>query len=352
MSDSVSNVEYASIISNNLSMFKPNIFDILAQENMHSLVRPAFQHSITWLARNMPVLSSLSAHKNKLYLILHSTIEYVYLRAFDSLFSEHFYGMRRHSISNNKQRLLCVLFSVIWPFLKFKLDEFYEDVEREQDESQYTQQTSNPLLNSFKKLVLKFYPYLHAFYSLWIWFVKFKFMFGVSESSSPFLSLLGLKLIYDVQRGSQSGGSIPQRTSYLRTCLTLLSSSFTTFMYFIQFLKWYEEYMQNRSFQRTNDLTESFSLDELSVKSDESTNKPPSLPLKLKSNKIMQKILENRSLCPLCLNKRKNECVLSVSGFVFCYTCLYKFVKEHQRCPITSYSCSTRNIIRVYSSNE
>lgn len=351
MSDSVNNVEYASIISNNLSMFKPNIFDILAQENMHSLVRPAFQHLIAWLARNVPFCGSLSAHKNKLYLILHSTIEFVYLRAFDALFAEHFYGLRRHLMRNNKQRLLSILFSVIWPFLKFKLDEFYEDVEREQDEPRQTQ-TSNAMFNLFIKFMLKFYPYLHAFYSLLIWFVKFKFMVGASESSSPFLTLLGLKLIYDVQRGSLESHSAKAQPTHLRTCLTFLSSSFTTFMYFIQFLKWYEEYAQNRSFQRTNDLAESFSFNETNVQIDESINEPPCLPIKLKSNKIIQRLLEDRSLCPICLNKRKNECVLSVSGFVFCYACLYKFVKEHQRCPITSFSCSTKNIIRIYSSNE
>jgi len=62
--------------------------------------------------------------------------------------------------------------------------------------------------------------------------------------------------------------------------------------------------------------------------------------------------MQDKNLCPLSTKKRTNECVLSVSGFVFCYVCIFKFVREHQRCPLTNYPCTIKNIIRIYDSSD
>ena len=75
------------------------------------------------------------------------------------------------------------------------------------------------------------------------------------------------------------------------------------------------------------------------------------LASKLENNKAYKQ-MQDKNLCPLCIKKRTNECVLSVSGFVFCYVCIFKFVREHQRCPLTNYPCTIKNIIRIYDSSD
>ena len=143
----------------------------------------------------------------------------------------------------------------------------------------------------------------------------------------------------------------------------LSNKLFTTSLYFLQFLRWYHDYMQNNSLQTKDVLL--ILIKSLKQKNnnkipnnlenenelDENILPPPELPEKLLNNKHYKILLENSSLCPLCSKERTNQCVLSVSGFVFCYPCIFKFLKEHKRCPITSFPCSTKNIVRIYGTS-
>lgn len=36
----------------------------------------------------------------------------------------------------------------------------------------------------------------------------------------------------------------------------------------------------------------------------------------------------DRTICPLCSQKRANPSVVTVSGFVFCYACIFKYVSQ------------------------
>ncbi|KAK8953263.1 Peroxisome biogenesis protein 12 [Platanthera guangdongensis] len=36
----------------------------------------------------------------------------------------------------------------------------------------------------------------------------------------------------------------------------------------------------------------------------------------------------DRTICPLCSQKRVNPSVLAISGFVFCYSCIFKYVSQ------------------------
>lgn len=36
----------------------------------------------------------------------------------------------------------------------------------------------------------------------------------------------------------------------------------------------------------------------------------------------------DRTICPLCSQKRANPSVVAVSGFVFCYACIFKYVSQ------------------------
>jgi hypothetical protein len=54
----------------------------------------------------------------------------------------------------------------------------------------------------------------------------------------------------------------------------------------------------------------------------------------------------DRTLCPLCCQKRNNPSVLSVSGFVFCYSCIFKSVSQvdilltsHSKQPFSVFLC-------------
>ena len=374
-----SNMQYASIISRNEQMMlrepetdeiKPSIFDVIAQENMNALFRTSFNHLFDWISSYSSRVARYKKYSNELYLVIHSSIEYFYLKAYDALLSEHFYGMKRVRLSGDRKRLLSILVSIVVPYLKAKLDEVYEELERAVDDP--TGQPSEPatpkataiskLVKKFKKLVLKFYPYFHLVWSSVIWIYRFKFMINKSDVHSPLLRLLNLKLVYSLDDLNQKVFSnITNQTLGKRLFthfVSYLNYGFTSLLFFIQFLQWYNFYSDN-SFNGSNEVLRPLTGFVSTLKSNSSKFEgngqkcipPPVLPDKLVNSK-MYKQLKEHNFCPLCSGKRRNESALTVSGFVFCYTCIFKYVKEHGKCPLTCYPCDTKNIIRIYTSTD
>lgn len=57
-------------------------------------------------------------------------------------------------------------------------------------------------------------------------------------------------------------------------------------------------------------------------------------------------------LCPLCGKERVNATVLSVSGFVFCYTCINRHVQTSKQCPISKIPATGAHLIRLYDNQQ
>ncbi|KAL0382712.1 UNVERIFIED_CONTAM: Peroxisome biogenesis protein 12 [Sesamum calycinum] len=53
---------------------------------------------------------------------------------------------------------------------------------------------------------------------------------------------------------------------------------------------------------------------------------PPPPPPKVAKEGIP--LPPDKTVCPLCLQKRTNPSVMAVSGFVFCYTCIFKYANQ------------------------
>ena len=52
----------------------------------------------------------------------------------------------------------------------------------------------------------------------------------------------------------------------------------------------------------------------------------------------------------LCLQTRTNPAMTSVSGYTFCYPCLFNFMTREQCCPVTRIPASIDSIRRLYQS--
>ena len=57
---------------------------------------------------------------------------------------------------------------------------------------------------------------------------------------------------------------------------------------------------------------------------------------------------EDRSLCPLCLSQRTNPAMAVVSGYVFCYPCLFNHLTHSGWCPVTRLPMTVANVRRLY----
>lgn len=190
--------------------------------------------------------------------------------------------------------------------------------------------------------MLKYYQYFHLVWSLAFWYGQFRFMINQSDVHSPLFSILNLKLAYDLNRGVQENDS-----SLFRKALRLANQCFTNILFFVQFLKWFYDYRENRSYYGVG---ENETMNETTTTRSDFVPEPK-LSEKLANNKAYKAISQS-GLCPLCNKKRTNQCALTVSGFVFCYPCIFRFVKENKRCPLTNFPCTTKNIVRIYSTND
>lgn len=369
-----SSLEYASLVSNwempNQTAPRPSIFDILAQENMHALFKSAFDHLLRRLTSHTTRLARLSRFTDEIYLLAHGFIECMYLKTYNALFSEHFYSMKRvPSFSSKFKTVLTALFSILVPYIKSKLDSLYEELEKETSEGVERGDTS--LKSRLVKLLLKYYPYFHLIWSVVFWYFRIAFMIRKTDYHSPIIAALGQHLVYniDLMQQTQSFGWSTLRTDFVKTVLYFSNNIFTAGMYLLQFMKWYQESEENESDQSTSTTASSITSDQvaqticnIALKNNHKNQEDeeedldiipaPRLPDKLLNSKPYRMLVEKTNQCPLCNRTRTNQCVLAVSGFCFCYPCIFKFVKEHKRCPITSFPCSTKSIIRLYITAE
>jgi len=61
------------------------------------------------------------------------------------------------------------------------------------------------------------------------------------------------------------------------------------------------------------------------------------------------RIPENKLHCPICDKPRTNPAI-AASGFAFCYPCIFRYVQDHKRCPITFIATDVDQIRKIYDS--
>ncbi|KNA15491.1 hypothetical protein SOVF_097830 isoform C, partial [Spinacia oleracea] len=75
---------------------------------------------------------------------------------------------------------------------------------------------------------------------------------------------------------------------------------------------------------------------------------PPPPPPAPKVAKEGIKLPSDRTVCPLCSEKRANPSVVTVSGLVYCYGCIFKYVSQYKRCPVTLIPAEVEDIRRLF----
>lgn len=124
--------------------------------------------------------------------------------------------------------------------------------------------------------------------------------------------------------------SLLQRTWWLlsqaaRGTAVSLSTSLSLGVFFLQFLDWWYSSENQNTMKTLTSL--------------------PAPPLHLLEP---QQGADSRT-CPLCRRSWTNTTVLSTSGFIFCYRCVYTYVKANRRCPLTGFPSELHHLIKIYA---
>ncbi|XP_060601531.1 peroxisome assembly protein 12-like [Ruditapes philippinarum] len=318
---------------------RPSVFEVLAQESLISTVRPAIKHAVRVAAENRPErFGWLLQHYDEVYTALNFLLEQYYLRKYCATFAENFYSLKRvYGDTPSSSRLprgvvwKSLFYVVILPYIKQKMDEKFEDLRHV-----YNTYAGNQEMSRLSKTFVAVYPYVHTVWEGAVLSYQTAYMFGKCDWHSPFLHLTGVTLCNDLEEGdSISSRSTPWQQLSLQEKLVLVvkkllnftavsvSTSLSVGLFFIQFLDWW--YTSETSHK---------SLTSLPV---------PDPPERDSSSEATQ-----FNICPICHRTRSNDTALSVSGYVFCYPCIYDYVKEYKKCPVTKFPAQTEHLIKLY----
>ncbi|XP_029527106.1 peroxisome assembly protein 12 [Oncorhynchus nerka] len=332
---------------------RPSIFEVLAQDSLMGAVRPALRHAVKVLAESNPSrYGFLWRRFDEIHGVLDVLLQHHFLSRTSASFSENFYSLKRVAASGRerpahlglrgKHHWCSLILLALVPYLRAKLEQV---LAKQRDEDDFSIRLPQTPLQRMYRAFLAAYPYVSVGWDSWVLCQQLLYVFGRAKTHSPFLWLAGVRLAHltghditnmDLKPASPSraiGSSVGERLRRLTSTVVggvalSLSTSLSLGVFFLQFLEWWYS-SENQS----------------TIKTLTSLPTPPP-PIHLQNQ---EPLTRHSKACPLCCKIRTNDTVLSTSGFVFCYRCIYVYIKANQRCPMTGYPTELQHLIKIYS---
>ncbi|XP_072163764.1 peroxisome assembly protein 12-like [Diadema setosum] len=351
--------EYGAHLTSVATENRPSFFEVLAQESLMATLRPALSYFLKVLAENHPAqFGRVYRWSDEVYSVLDFILQHHFLSKTSASFSENFYSLKRVASNGStpsgatvvdglpkREHWKSLIVLVLVPYIKLKLDALFQ---RWHEEALDAGDRGRQKLRMYKRLYLAIYPYLHLSWESTIFVYQLRYLFRKTQVHSPFLKLAGVHLQYLSKEdmtdlSNESGLPLLPADSSLQSRLLhyfkrlvgvvaiAISNGLSVGVFFLQFLEWW--YMSEDHHRST-----------LSA-----TSLPIPEPPKEREPEFCQILLpQDVSLCPLCQKKRTNDTTLLTSGYVFCYPCIYTYVKKHSRCPVTRYPTETSHLVKLY----
>ncbi|XP_035217121.1 peroxisome assembly protein 12-like isoform X1 [Stegodyphus dumicola] len=315
---------------------KPSVFEVIGQDNLVSGLRAAFRHIFKVLADNYPEKCGLLyRYFDEGYTVVDSVFQYIHLRLRGGLFTETFYGLKRvpdpRILDVSKQKVIVwVILAVVCPYLQSQLDALYKNFSDKWFEGSLTRKD---LKTRLAVLYLKVYPFYNFLSEMTILGYYMAYALGKTDFHSPSLHLTSTKLVPLIFNDFSSDAwkrYIPkdQLKSYpvivwkwINVLVGGVTLSVSIGAFLTQFLEWW----YNREGQPSTFAA-------LPV-----PPPPPKWPCETPID-----------ICPICKEPRTNDTALSSSGFVFCYPCIHQYVEMTNKCPVTGYRSSLKQLIKLY----
>ncbi|KAL9256443.1 Peroxisome biogenesis protein 12-like protein [Drosera capensis] len=368
---------------------RPPFFEMSAAQQLPASLRSALTYSIGVLALRRPILHKVLDYEDEFFALLMLVLEGHSLRTTDASFSESLYGLRRrvveaklvkstnqrnsaealsHSGLDKRRRVLSVVFLVVLPYFKLKLHSIYIK-EREaalqaslwgpddlgldgayrQDGGEAvlpmadTSPENSPqarLLKRTRKVIGLCYPWIHAgheadhdqnyaglafaYQLLYLLDATGFYSFGLHILGIHVTRATGQELMDASSRISRIRSRERERLygpPWLKKLLgAILSCTYAVLDYaqtgliasvfIFKMMEWWYQSAEERISAPT-------------------VYPPPPPPPVPKVAKEGIPLPPDRTICPLCSQNRLNPSTLTVSGFVFCYACVFKVLMTH-----------------------
>lgn len=316
----------------------------------------------------------LNGYKDEIQAMITFTIEHqiIHSKACATA-SESIYGLKRSRVQNGNisemneaDRTRVALLLTVGPYLKKRMDEWYERYSHESLET--FDSTGGVVLDRIGKLrtfVLLVYPWFRLSCNSVDLAYKFVYLIGKTVHYSPSLHALGMvirritssELSYPdanmpTDRINPNGKDSSSTIIKMKRLAAFSLASTLAVGWVGKLLKEIRKRRREeiaRSLHQPQNFTSSH--DHHPVEERKGLSIPPPVsPPSLNQSKIS--IPMDKKRCPICHEPRINP-VASSSGYVFCYKCIVLYMKEHgNRCPITGSTCTTSQLVRLYESTK
>ncbi|KAG2171433.1 hypothetical protein INT43_009094, partial [Umbelopsis isabellina] len=385
-------MEFMSAMGSQEDAYRPSLFELIAQEKLREMLQPAVQYVLAVYAQRYPrfLIRIVNRHE-EFYAGLMLLIERHYLKEWGASFAENFYGLKRVATNtattgqfvapanaqsspklSSKDINRSLMFLVGLPYIKCKLDLLYEQVsggasasllgENEQ-EIREIEILNNPSASvrtkavvHLKRLFRKVYPVINMLYYGSNLCYNIGYLFGKTKYYTPWLRILGIevkRMSMDDYRAhyekSMIGGSsfkpttvAGRSTHFLGTVLSKLIEFLKVLLpmsiFFFKFLEWW----YSSEFARGGGRSGAYGDEEANII-------PP--PEEIKPDPRGVAVPKTPNTCPICLANPINNPTALPTGYVFCYTCAYRYVEDHGKCPVTwnKIRGGTEQLTKVYS---
>ncbi|RWS30549.1 peroxisome assembly protein 12-like protein [Leptotrombidium deliense] len=312
---------------NNLKFSKPSIFESLAEDNLCTGLKSAFHYLSKIAAQSNPGKYSLIyEHFDEFYLLFDTLVQFTHLYVYKASFAEKVYGLRRIDKSGDltlKNTVKSLFWLVSFPYLRSKLNTFYEKLSRDEFNGKLRRDRNK---NAY--LFIKVFPLLNSLWELTLLIHQITYAVQQGKNHSPLLTLSGVELVVFSQEAHESlkelnivsriGDLSIRFAKWIAKCFGY-GLSFGAF--FLQFLDyWYTRESLSPIFM--------------------------SLPIPPPPKKFLSDV--SCTQCPLCLGKRNQDTVLRTSGFVFCYDCIFRYVNENGKCPVSGFYSNINHLLKLF----
>lgn len=275
--------EFAAHLNQGTSADRPSIFEVIAQESMTSVLRPAIVYALKVLASSSPDRWGWTwRYADEVYVLIDFLVQNHYMKKYGGSFSEHFYGLKRLASAtvpkafhwessaavsgsvnpayglSDRHRHLSLLVSVLFPYFKLKIDRLFE---RLREDSLSGQAMSYlPRRRSYfaqlKSVFISVYPFMHFSWESTLLSYQLLYIFRLCPSHSPLLHVVGLRLqrltrqdilahnlqgsvlsLYTAKTWKERIISLPASLSNM--FISGLSSSLPLIVFFLKFIEWW-----------------------------------------------------------------------------------------------------------------
>eukprot|EP01061_Rhynchopus_euleeides_P018737 TRINITY_DN30942_c0_g1_i1.p1 TRINITY_DN30942_c0_g1~~TRINITY_DN30942_c0_g1_i1.p1 ORF type:complete len:344 (+),score=89.33 TRINITY_DN30942_c0_g1_i1:396-1427(+) len=334
----------------NLDSPLPTFFEMRAQEELMPILSSGFRYALTVTAQRVIPLSKVVPYSDELFAVLWGLLDYKFLSAIDSTFSENFYGLKRvvaprgvdvmkdveqeglrsYLRLSKRDHIISVLLSVLIPYIKTRLQDYMTRCKEEQGTS--AEESLTPRWRTIRKAFVRVYPWLHfAMESITVvYWIRYLF-------EAPWWSA-GLHSRRIVLRRLERQDYMELQSSPHMALLERTGNVLLWGIVCFRVMEWWNSTEAARQEGGGGGGGDALG-DQPSVRVP-----PPAPPAEVQG-------LDGAAQCPLCRHSVTNPTLNASTGLVYCYPCIHQHVEHYSEDPVTHTLTTLDHLRRIYETS-